>query len=77
MLNLDFLTELPDVSTPEARTWLNHGDVNTNGPVLDDELLADTTIAGTVTYPPLKTHSHTFNTTLLCNHAISTYFHNH
>jgi hypothetical protein len=47
MLNLDFLTALPDVSAPGSREWLNHGAVHTNGPVMDDELLADPVIAGT------------------------------
>jgi hypothetical protein len=46
MLNLDFLTVLPDVSAPGSREWLNHGTVHTNGPVMDDELLADPVIAG-------------------------------
>jgi hypothetical protein len=46
MLNLDFLTALPDVSAPGSREWLNHGAVHTNGPVMDDELLADPVIAG-------------------------------
>ncbi len=38
-LNLDCLTKLPDTKTD--RTWLRHGDVHSNGPVLDDEILAD------------------------------------
>jgi glutamate synthase (ferredoxin) len=38
-LNLDCLTKLPDTKTD--RTWLNHGDVHSNGFVLDDEILAD------------------------------------
>ena len=38
-LNLDCLTQLPDARTD--RSWLNHGDVHSNGPVLDDELLAN------------------------------------
>jgi len=38
-LNLDCLLSLPD--TRENRDWLNHESVHSNGPVLDDELLAD------------------------------------
>lgn len=38
-LNLDCLTDLPDVR--EYRHWLNHGDVHSNGCVLDDEILSD------------------------------------
>jgi glutamate synthase (ferredoxin) len=41
-LVLDTLINLPDVR--EDRSWLEHGSVHTNGPVLDDELLADPTI---------------------------------
>ncbi|MGP1382386.1 MAG: glutamate synthase large subunit [Thainema sp.] len=41
-LNLDCLTQLPDTRTD--RNWLNHGDVHSNGPVLDDEILADADI---------------------------------
>ncbi|MEO1744870.1 MAG: glutamate synthase subunit alpha, partial [Cyanobacteria bacterium J06629_9] len=33
----------PDVKNDRA--WLNHGDIHTNGPVLDDEILADADIA--------------------------------
>eukprot|EP00903_Cladosiphon_okamuranus_P012610 g11799.t1 len=39
MLDLDFITNLPDVS--EDRSWLEHGKAHGNGPVLDDEILAD------------------------------------
>ena len=38
-LTLDIITQLPDTSCD--RSWLDHGDVNSNGPVLDDTLLAD------------------------------------
>jgi glutamate synthase (ferredoxin) len=41
-LSLDCLTQLPD--TRSDRTWLNHETVHGNGPVLDDELLADASI---------------------------------
>ena len=38
-LVLDCLTNLPDTRT--NREWLNHGGIHSNGPVLDDTLLAD------------------------------------
>ncbi|WP_008317239.1 glutamate synthase large subunit [Leptolyngbya sp. PCC 6406] len=38
-LNLATLLDLPDVSGD--RTWLDHGDIHSNGPVLDDQILAD------------------------------------
>ncbi|WP_226573490.1 glutamate synthase-related protein [Microseira wollei] len=38
-LNLDCIMSLPD--TRENRDWLHHESVHSNGPVLDDELLAD------------------------------------
>lgn len=38
-LNLECLTNLPDTRTD--RSWLNHASVHSNGPVLDDEILAD------------------------------------
>lgn len=41
-LNLDCLTQLPDSKVD--RTWLEHGDVHGNGDVLDDQILANTTI---------------------------------
>jgi glutamate synthase (ferredoxin) len=41
-LNLDCLLNLPDVK--DNRSWLNHGDVHSNGAVLDDEILADAEI---------------------------------
>ncbi|MBV5260685.1 glutamate synthase subunit alpha [Synechococcus moorigangaii CMS01] len=41
-LVLDCLTNLPDVR--DDRAWLNHGEVHSNGPVLDDEILADAAV---------------------------------
>jgi glutamate synthase (ferredoxin) len=41
-LSLDCLTQLPDTRT--NRDWLTHAVVHSNGPVLDDELLADDAI---------------------------------
>ncbi|ANV85137.1 glutamate synthase subunit alpha [Picosynechococcus sp. PCC 7003] len=41
-LVLDCLTRLPDVR--DNRDWLNHGDVHSNGPVLDDEILANAAV---------------------------------
>ncbi len=41
-LNLDCLLNLPDVK--DNRNWLNHGNVHSNGAVLDDEILADAEI---------------------------------
>ncbi|OKH19069.1 glutamate synthase-related protein [[Limnothrix rosea] IAM M-220] len=38
-LVLDCLTNLPDTRT--NREWLDHGGIHSNGPVLDDEILAD------------------------------------
>ncbi|MEM9483670.1 MAG: glutamate synthase large subunit [Cyanobacteria bacterium P01_F01_bin.116] len=45
-LVLDIITQLPD--TRENRSWLDHGDVNSNGPVLDDTILADADIQQTI-----------------------------
>ncbi|ELR96225.1 glutamate synthase family protein [Gloeocapsa sp. PCC 73106] len=45
-LNLDVLTHLPDVRCD--RTWLKHETVHSNGPVLDDEILADPEIIQTI-----------------------------
>jgi glutamate synthase (ferredoxin) len=45
-LILDCLTNLPDVRND--RSWLEHGDVHTNGAVLDDEILADTDILAAI-----------------------------
>ncbi len=44
--NLDCLTKLPDVKT--NRSWLNHEEVHSNGPVLDDRLLEDMAINGAI-----------------------------
>jgi glutamate synthase (ferredoxin) len=41
-LNLNSLIQLPD--TRENRNWLQHEEVHSNGPVLDDQLLADAQI---------------------------------
>ncbi len=41
-LDLSCLIDLPNVKAD--RSWLQHGDVHTNGAVLDDELLADPAI---------------------------------
>jgi glutamate synthase (ferredoxin) len=38
-INLDCLTQLPD--TRSDRSWLKHESVHSNGPVLDDQLLAN------------------------------------
>ncbi|MGF1479459.1 MAG: glutamate synthase-related protein [Cyanophyceae cyanobacterium] len=45
-LILDCLTNLPDVRSD--RSWLNHEAVHSNGPVLDDELLADAEMAAAI-----------------------------
>ncbi|MEL7510755.1 MAG: glutamate synthase large subunit [Cyanobacteria bacterium J06554_3] len=45
-LDLSTLVQLPNVK--ENRDWLNHGEVNTNGAVLDDEILADADIAAAI-----------------------------
>lgn len=42
-LDLSCLVNLPNVK--EDRSWLDHGEVHTNGKVLDDEILADKNIA--------------------------------
>ncbi|CAN0328118.1 unnamed protein product, partial [Discosporangium mesarthrocarpum] len=39
MLDLGFITDLPD--TKEDRSWLEHEKAHSNGPVLDDEILAN------------------------------------
>ncbi|EKV01440.1 glutamate synthase family protein [Leptolyngbya sp. PCC 7375] len=46
-LTLNIITQLPD--TRSDRTWLDHGDVHSNGPVLDDTLLADAEIQQAIT----------------------------
>lgn len=45
-LNLDCLTQLPD--TRADRSWLEHATVHSNGPVLDDEILADAEIQAAI-----------------------------
>jgi glutamate synthase (ferredoxin) len=45
-LNLNCLLQLPD--TRENRSWLVHEEVHSNGPVLDDQLLADTEIQAAI-----------------------------
>ncbi len=45
-LDLSALVKLPDVK--RDRAWLDHGDVHTNGPVLDDEILADDGVAAAI-----------------------------
>jgi glutamate synthase (ferredoxin) len=45
-LTLDCLTQLPDTRTDRA--WLNHGPVHSNGPVLDDQILADPTVQAAI-----------------------------
>ena len=47
-LNLDCLLNLPNVK--EHRAWLNHEKVHSNGPVLDDEILADIDIQEALTH---------------------------
>ena len=47
-LNLEALLDLPDVS--ENRSWLDHGGVHSNGPVLDDEMLADADIQAAIAH---------------------------
>ncbi|MGL4884039.1 MAG: glutamate synthase-related protein, partial [Waterburya sp.] len=45
-LDLSCLINLPNVKTD--RSWLQHGDVHTNGHVLDDEILADEAISAAI-----------------------------
>jgi glutamate synthase (ferredoxin) len=45
-LNLDCLTKLPDAKVD--RSWLTHEKVHSNGPVLDDQLLADADIQAAI-----------------------------
>ncbi|MEO1396313.1 MAG: glutamate synthase large subunit [Cyanobacteria bacterium J06634_5] len=47
-LDLSTLVKLPDVSSDRA--WMDHGDINTNGPVLDDEILADADVAEAIAH---------------------------
>ncbi|MBD2503552.1 glutamate synthase large subunit [Anabaena azotica] len=45
-LNLNCLVQLPD--TRENRSWLLHEEVHSNGPVVDDQLLADAEIQAAI-----------------------------
>ncbi|MGD1928384.1 MAG: glutamate synthase-related protein [Leptolyngbyaceae cyanobacterium] len=45
-LTLTALLGLPDVS--EDRSWLDHGGIHSNGPVLDDEILADAAVQAAI-----------------------------
>ena len=56
-LNLDCLTQLPDTRTD--RSWLNHGDVHSNGPVLDDEIVADADVQAAIHNHGTVTKSYT------------------
>ena len=47
-LNLDCLLNLPNVK--EHRAWLTHEKVHSNGPVLDDEILADADVQEALTH---------------------------
>jgi len=46
VLNLDCLLALPDVR--QQRGWLDHEEVHSNGPVLDDEILSDSAITAAI-----------------------------
>ncbi|MGK7889976.1 MAG: glutamate synthase-related protein [Leptolyngbyaceae cyanobacterium] len=48
-INLDCLLNLPD--TKSDRTWLDHEPVHSNGPVLDDTILADAEVQAVLTNP--------------------------
>ena len=45
-LDLSALVQLPEVKND--RSWLDHGEIHTNGPVLDDEILADSEVADAI-----------------------------
>jgi len=45
-LDLSSLVKLPDVKSDRA--WLTHGDIHSNGPVLDDDILADADVAAAI-----------------------------
>jgi len=45
-LSLSTLIDLPDVRM--ERDWLDHGEVHTNGPVLDDTILADSDVQAAI-----------------------------
>ncbi len=55
-LNLDCLTQLPD--TKLDRSFLTHGDVHSNGAVLDDEILADPEIQAAINNQGIATKSY-------------------
>jgi glutamate synthase (ferredoxin) len=59
-LNLSLLTHLPD--TRQDRRWLDHEPVHSNGPVLDDQLLADSDILQAIEH-----HSHVSKTLTVVN----------
>ncbi|MBF2079002.1 MAG: glutamate synthase large subunit, partial [Synechococcales cyanobacterium T60_A2020_003] len=54
-LDLGCLLNLPDTRT--NRSWLEHGDVHSNGPVLDDEMLADGAIQAAIANQGTATYS--------------------
>ena len=55
-INLDCLTQLPD--TKIDRSFLIHGDVHSNGAVLDDEILADAEIQAAIQGQGVATKSY-------------------
>ncbi|HEY9808961.1 MAG TPA: glutamate synthase large subunit [Halomicronema sp.] len=60
-LNLDCLINLPD--TRENRAWLQHEEVHSNGPVFDDQLLADAELLAAIeNQGSVKRQHHLVNT---------------
>jgi glutamate synthase (ferredoxin) len=63
-INLDCLTQLPDTkpvrgaSPSENRSFLIHGDIHTNGHVLDDEILADVDVRNAIDNQGIATKSY-------------------
>jgi glutamate synthase (ferredoxin) len=55
-INLDCLTQLPD--TKLDRSFLIHGDIHTNGAVLDDEILADSEVRDAIDNQGIATKSY-------------------
>ncbi|WP_396134916.1 glutamate synthase large subunit, partial [Chamaesiphon sp. OTE_8_metabat_110] len=55
-INLDCLTQLPD--TKLDRSFLTHGDIHTNGAVLDDEILADVDVMSAIDNQGIATKSY-------------------
>ncbi len=55
-INLDCLTQLPE--TKLDRSFLIHGDIHTNGHVLDDEILADVDVRGAIDNQGIATKSY-------------------